>query len=154
ARVDEMDTDAFLAQAAEYDATGDLRDGVLKLLNLELQSHPFSVLRAAELKRWADSGEYERILARDYPRRSDACGASVGDAMRNAARNYRASFDMSAGPLIRTMRDVGRDFGTAFEAVGQGISETVGNLRERFTGWRRSGGRPPEDTGSSTDAPG
>src|SRR3546814_1460224 len=48
-RVSEIDIDAFLAQAAEYDASGDLRDGVLKLLNIELLSHPFSVLRAAEL---------------------------------------------------------------------------------------------------------
>ncbi|MBQ7805478.1 M48 family metallopeptidase, partial [Rhodococcus sp. (in: high G+C Gram-positive bacteria)] len=43
-RVSEIDIDAFLAQAAEYDASGDLRDGVLKLLIIELLSHPVSVL--------------------------------------------------------------------------------------------------------------
>ncbi len=32
-RVDKLDTQAFLAQAAEYDRTGDMRDGLLKLLN-------------------------------------------------------------------------------------------------------------------------
>ncbi len=56
AHLDEMDPDAFLAQAAEYESTGDLRDGVLKLLNLELQTHPFSVLRAAALQKWVEDG--------------------------------------------------------------------------------------------------
>src|SRR6266540_1197001 len=155
ARLDEMDTEAFLAQAAEYDATGDLRDGVLKLLNLELQSHPFSVLRAAELKRWVDGGEYDRIRNGEYPRRGEDRNASLGEEMRNAARTYKANFDMSADPLIRTIRDTGRDFGTAFDAVGQGLADTVNNLRERFTGWRRpsgSGGGSPESPWTS-DAP-
>jgi Zn-dependent protease with chaperone function len=154
ARLDEMDTEAFLAQAAEYDATGDLRDGVLKLLNLELQSHPFSVLRAAELKRWVDSGEYERILAGDYPRRGEDSAVSLGDEVRSAARTYKANFDVSADPLIRTIRDTGRDFGTAFDAVGQGVADTVNNIRERFGAWRRPSG--PAGSGESpwpSDAP-
>ena len=151
ARLDEMDVDAFLAQAADYDATGDLRDGVLKLLNLEPQSHPFSVLRAAELQRWIDSGEYERMLAGDYPRRTDDRSVSIAEEARTAARTYRTNFDMSADPLIRTIRDVGRDFGSAFDAVGQGVAETVANLRDRFTGWRRPG--QGEDAWRSTDRP-
>ncbi|MDT0488879.1 M48 family metallopeptidase, partial [Streptomyces doebereineriae] len=31
--LDKLDSQAFLAQARDYDATGDMRDGVLKLLN-------------------------------------------------------------------------------------------------------------------------
>jgi Zn-dependent protease with chaperone function len=151
ARLDEMDPDAFLAQAADYDATGDLRDGVLKLLNLEPQAHPFSVLRAAELQRWGDSGEYDRMLAGDYPRRTGDRSVSIGEEMRTAARTYRTNFDMSADPLIRTLRDVGRDFGTAFDAVGQGVAETVANLRDRFT--RRPGRPQGEDAWRSTDRP-
>jgi NAD(P)-dependent dehydrogenase (short-subunit alcohol dehydrogenase family) len=46
-RLERMDTQTFLAHAREYDRTGDMRDGLLKLLDLELQTHPFSVLRAA-----------------------------------------------------------------------------------------------------------
>ena len=37
---------------------GDLRDSVLKLLLIENRSHPFAVVRATELRRWVDSGEY------------------------------------------------------------------------------------------------
>jgi len=47
---DEIEVDAFLAQADDYESTGDLRDGVLKLLNTEKQTHPFAVVRAAELR--------------------------------------------------------------------------------------------------------
>jgi Zn-dependent protease with chaperone function len=148
ARLDEMDPEVFLAQAADYEATGDLREGVLKLLNIELRSHPFSVLRAAELQRWIDSGEYERMLAGDYPRRGGDRTVSIGEEMRTAARTYRMNFDMSTDPLIRTLRDVGRDFGTAFDAVGQGVAETVANLRDRFTGWRRPG-QPPGEGGQA-----
>jgi Zn-dependent protease with chaperone function len=149
ARLAEMDTEAFLAQAAEYDATGDLRDGVLKLLNLELQSHPFSVLRAAELRRWVDGGEYEAVLAGTYPRRGEDRDTSLGEEVRNAARTYKTNFDTSADPLIRTIRDTGRDVGSAFDAVGQGISETVSTIRERFTGWRRPGAPADKDSWSA-----
>lgn len=62
AMVSEMNHAAFLQQADDYDRTGDLRDGVLKLMNIELKTHPFSVLRAAELRRWSACGEYDRIL--------------------------------------------------------------------------------------------
>ncbi len=107
ARLSEMDSEAFLAQAAEYDAAGDLRDGVLKLLNLEGRTHPFAALRAAELRRWADSEEYARALAGDYPRRGDDRSASLAEEVRAAARSYRDSFDLSADPLVAVLRDVG-----------------------------------------------
>ncbi len=42
--------------AREYEKSGDMRDGVLKLLNSELQTHPFSVWRAAALTQWVDTG--------------------------------------------------------------------------------------------------
>src|ERR1700675_3224982 len=57
-RLDKLDSEAFMAQAREYEKTGDMRDGLLKLLNLELQTHPFSVLRAAALTNWVDTGGY------------------------------------------------------------------------------------------------
>lgn len=59
-RLDKLDSAPFLAQARAYERAGDMRDGLLKLLNLELQTHPFSVLRAAALTTWADTGGYGR----------------------------------------------------------------------------------------------
>ncbi|BDU05360.1 M48 family metallopeptidase [Nocardia cyriacigeorgica] len=137
ARVEEMNHGAFLAQADDYERSGDLRDGVLKLLNLELQSHPFSVLRAAELRRWIQSGDYERILGGDYPRRAHDKNAKISEEIKQAARSYRDTFDQSEDPLIRTVRTMGRDMGAAVNSVGQEVGGAVADLGKRFTEWRR-----------------
>jgi hypothetical protein len=138
ARISEIDVDAFLAQAAEYEASGDLRDGVLKLLNLELLSHPFSVLRAAELKKWVDTGEYAAVLRGDYPRRSTDHEAKVSEEFRNAARTYKNNFDTSEDPLIKTVRDIGSGFTGAVDAVGNGIGDVASDIKGRFDHWRKS----------------
>src|SRR4051794_25846551 len=52
--IGEMDIASFLEQAHEYDATGSLRDGMFKLINLEGRLHPLSAVRAGELRRWVD----------------------------------------------------------------------------------------------------
>ncbi len=143
ARLSAMNTTAFLGQAAEYERAGDLRDGVLKLLNLELQSHPFSVLRAAELRRWVREGSYRDILAGDYPRRSDDRATNLGEEIKGAARSYRDSFDQSEDPLVKTVRDVGKTFGSAAATVSDAFGEAVGNLGSRFADWRVN--RDPKD---------
>ncbi|MEV0946484.1 M48 family metallopeptidase [Rhodococcus sp. NPDC049939] len=139
-RVGEIDTESFLAQAAEYEASGDLRDGVLKLLNIELLAHPFSVLRAAELKKWVDSGAYAAILRGDYPRRGEDDDANVADEFRTAARTYRKNFDASTDPLIRLLREVGGGLGGAVEAVGTGVGDVASDIRDRFIRRRRNPG--------------
>jgi len=66
---DEIDLDAFLAQAAEYETEGDAVDRVWKVLNTAFQTHPFATVRAAELQRWVSAGDYDRIVRGEYPRR-------------------------------------------------------------------------------------
>lgn len=132
-----MNHTAFLAQADEYERSGDLRDGVLKLLNLELQSHPFSVLRAAVLRNWIASGEYGRILGGDYPRRAQDKDTKVSEEIRAAARSYKESFDQSGDPLFRTVRDLSRDVGSAVNTVGQEAAEAVSKIGKRFGEWRK-----------------
>ncbi|MGB7235987.1 MAG: Zn-dependent protease, partial [Rhodococcus sp. (in: high G+C Gram-positive bacteria)] len=115
-----------------------LRDGVLKLLNIELMAHPFSVLRAAELKKWVDSGEYAAVLRGDYPRKSTDHEAKASDEFRNAARSYKANFDTSEDPLIKTIRDLGNGFTGAVDAVGNGIGDVASDIKDRFDHWRKS----------------
>ncbi|MDX6742972.1 M48 family metallopeptidase [Actinocorallia sp. A-T 12471] len=105
-RLHEMSTEAFLAQAREYEASGDLRDGVLKFLNLLKQSHPFAVIRFGELHRWHGSPEHAAIMSGDYPRRADDSSASFTDEVKNAARSYKQSWEQSADPLFGKVRDV------------------------------------------------
>ncbi|MDH6125178.1 M48 family metallopeptidase [Kitasatospora sp. GP82] len=125
----EMNVDAFLEQAEEYDKAGDLRDGVLKLLQVLPQTHPFAVVRVAKLKQWAESEEYRSILAGAYPRRADDQDTSVGEQWRAAADSYSRSVKESKDPLMGLLRDVAGGVGT----VG-------GKLRDTFTGARGTGG--------------
>jgi Zn-dependent protease with chaperone function len=103
-RLAEMNADAFHDQAHEYDAVPDLRDSLLKILQLQGLTHPFAVVRFAELDNWVNSGAYERILGGDYPRREDDRSASLGDEVRNAAKAYQESWNRSEDPLISMVR--------------------------------------------------
>ena len=116
ANLDKIDAEAFLDQAKEYEAAGDLRDGVLKLLNTERSSHPFAVIRAAEVRRWIDSGEYQRILDGHYPRRTDDRQQSFGEAAREAGVSYKKRIDETTEPLVVAVRNLGTTVGTAADS--------------------------------------
>ena len=106
AQLSELNPDAFREQAHEYDAVPDLRDSILKILQLQGNTHPFAVVRFAELDYWATHGEYERILGGDYPRREADSSASVGEEVKNAAKSYQDSWKRSQDPLIGIFRGV------------------------------------------------
>ena len=133
-RLDKLDSQAFLAQAREYEKSGDMRDGVFKLLNLELQTHPFSVLRAAALTQWVDTGGYARVLSGEYPRRADDDGASFGDDFGEAARHYKDGFDQSDDPLIKGIRD---GLGGIVDGVGRAATTAADSLGRKISEWRQ-----------------
>jgi Zn-dependent protease with chaperone function len=65
----EMSRDAFLDQARAYQEAGKLEQLGKVLLFLTMGStftHPMPVHRTQQLERWAQSGEYERVLAGHY----------------------------------------------------------------------------------------
>jgi len=126
ARLAEMDVTEFLEQAREYDAQGDLRNGVLKLLSLQGQTHPFAVLRAAELRRWIDAGDYQRILGGDYPRRGAEDEPPIADEAREAARSYKDTMEDSADALMRLVRVVGEEA----VSVGQRVADRIRTDRD------------------------
>jgi hypothetical protein len=132
---------AFLAQALEYERTGDMRDGLLKLLNLELQTHPFSVLRAAALIHWVDTGGYGAIMAGDYPLRADDDHARWGGDIAAAARHYKDGFDQSDDPLIRGIRD---GLGGVIDGVGQAATNAADSVGPKIAEWRRNANRADE----------
>jgi Zn-dependent protease with chaperone function len=107
ARVEDMNLQAFLQQAEEYESTGDAREGVIRILNMLNATHPFAVLRALEIKRWVESGDYERILAGTYPNRADDPRTSFVDEVKAAAASYKQNFDRSPDPLFKFLRDLG-----------------------------------------------
>ncbi|HZC73306.1 MAG TPA: M48 family metallopeptidase [Jatrophihabitans sp.] len=131
AHLDRIDVTAFLKQADDYQGAGDLRDGVLKLLNTERTSHPFAVVRAGEINRWAAGDEYRDILAGHYPRRSDDQTASFSDSARDAARSYKKRIDESSDPLVGALRGFGSSVGTAADSVFDWLSRRArGGVQE------------------------
>ncbi|CAN5512481.1 M48 family metallopeptidase [soil metagenome] len=116
--LDDLDPTSFFAQGAEYDATGDLRDSLVKLMLVEAQSHPFAVVRASELRRWVDSGAYTRILGGAYPRRAEDADAKVSEAAQHAARSYAESFRQSQDAVTKLVRDASGTFAAVRDWVG------------------------------------
>ncbi|SDC66556.1 M48 family metallopeptidase [Actinokineospora iranica] len=120
----QIDIPSFLQQAKEYEDVEDIRDSIHKLRTVEGMSHPFAVVRAAQLQRWAASEEYRAILAGDYRRRDDeAPGSTFSDDMRSAAKSYKESFAASTDPLARALND-----------VGEALSGAAGKVFSRFGG--------------------
>ncbi len=131
----EIDTAAFLEQAAEYDRGGDLRDSVIKLRMLVGLTHPLPVARASDLRRWVDEGAYQRILAGDYPRRDDDSTASVSADAKEAAEEYRRAFARSEDPLAGLVRR----FGEGAAGVGEWVGSGAGRVRDWWAGATRPG---------------
>lgn len=119
----EMNVDSFLEQAEEYEAGGDLRDSVLKILNVLPRTHPFPVVRAAELKAWSESRDFQRILDGHYPRRDDDGDTSVTDSFRQSAAAYASDVRNSKDPLMKLVTD-----------IAGGAGDLGGRVRNAFTG--------------------
>jgi Zn-dependent protease with chaperone function len=135
-RLSEMNADAFHEQAHEYDAVPDLRDSILKILQLQGNTHPFAVVRFAEIDHWYSSGAYQRILDGDYPRRADDRSASVTTEIKSAAAAYQESWSRSEDPLITMLRG----------GIG-GVARAGSGLFDRFSG------RGPDSGSDSPDSP-
>ena len=111
-QLDDLDATSFFAQGKEYD-DADLRDSVLKLLLIENRTHPFAVVRAAELRRWVDSGDYTRILSGDYPRRDTDADAKLSEAAAEAARSYSEQFRQTQDAVGKLVHDAAGWAGSA-----------------------------------------
>ncbi len=136
---DQMSIDEFQKQADEYRAAGDVLDSVLKFQLLLLQTHPFPVLRVAELQKWVDSGEYDKILGGDYERRGDEPDNNWTQDVKATADDYKKAYDDSQDPLVSTLRDFTEG------AAATGV-EIFSFLRKKFT--------EASDSDSARQAPG
>lgn len=88
-RGETLDLDEFVAQAEEYRKGGDLLDSVYKVLNVLGATHPFAVVRVAELKDWVEGGAYERILAGEYRRRDEEDTRPYREDLAEALAGYK-----------------------------------------------------------------
>lgn len=59
---DEIDNELFLDQAVEFeDFDNNIFDKLLKLFSELYRSHPWTVMRAKELRKWYDDGDYSKV---------------------------------------------------------------------------------------------
>jgi Zn-dependent protease with chaperone function len=98
----QMDVEEFIRQAEEYNNANTVLDTTYKLLNLVWRTHPFAVVRVAELLKWSKSAEYEAILKGNYPTgRTD-----MKDDFAKAAEGYRQDWKENAQPFQNVFSEV------------------------------------------------
>jgi len=90
-----------------------LLDTVFKLLNTVSRSHPFNTVRAAELQRWIEGGDYEAIRNDVYPRR--------GEDDRPLRRDYADAADYYGTQTRDAVRQVGDALSKTRDAVADFI---------------------------------
>jgi Zn-dependent protease with chaperone function len=127
-KIGQMNLEEFMQQAMDYESSGTFLEGVQKIMNLLGQDHPFPVIRLKELKVWRDSGEYERILAGEYPRKGDP--RSRKEEFQKAAGKYKEDLKNSGNPIDRLAVDIGE----GIEKAGKEIEGVLKN----FLGGNRS----------------
>jgi hypothetical protein len=122
-RVDELNLDAFLAQAREYEDWDDPSDRVRRFFYEINSTHPYAVRRVSEVMKWVQSGEYDRIQRGEYVRRGEEppVGQEAGDAFDFYANRFRAIF---------------KDIGENMTKIGN----QIGGLAEQAADWLRSRG--------------
>lgn len=72
---DQMNTEEFVLQADLYsELDSETFSKIYKFLMTKYQTHPYSVLRAKDIKVWAEGDQYQNILNGEYPRSEQPSG--------------------------------------------------------------------------------
>jgi Zn-dependent protease with chaperone function len=122
---DQLNLDAFMAQAMEYESWEDSHDRVRRFF-LEIgATHSYAVRRVSEVMSWVQSGEYDRIIRGEYRRRGDDKNVreEAGDAMEFYAERFRSLF-----------REIGENVTSLGSQVGDASQQLADWLRTRRAG--------------------
>jgi Zn-dependent protease with chaperone function len=112
----EMDLNAFLVQAKEFEESGGALDRVFKILGVLMRTHPFNTVRAAELQRWIEGGEYDRILRGEYPRRgTEADQRPLDKDLDDAREHYTKEAKTVVDDVVDTAKRAAQAFSDAFK---------------------------------------
>jgi Zn-dependent protease with chaperone function len=134
----ELNLDAFLAQAMEYQTWEDSSDRLRRFLNELNFTHPNAVRRVAEVMAWVKAGDYDRIQRGEYRTRDqpDNVREEAGDAVDYYTERFKAIF-----------REMGENIANLGSQVGEQGQKLAEWLRSRKSG-------PPfggDDDGDSDD---
>jgi Zn-dependent protease with chaperone function len=134
---EQLNLDAFLAQAREYEDWDDPSDRVRRFFYEINSTHPYAVRRVSEVMKWVQSGEYDRIQRGEYIRRGEEppVQEEAGAAFEFYANRFREIF---------------KDIGENVTKVGN----QIGGLAEQAAEWLRSRGGGGGATGGSGNGEG
>jgi hypothetical protein len=128
---DQLDLDAFMAQAMEYENWEDSHDRIRRFFNEINATHSYAVRRVSEVMKWVQSGEYDRIIRGEYRKRGDDANVreEASDAMEYYAERFRALF-----------RELGENV--------TNLGSQVGDVSQQVADWLRKRGGGPGSGGS------
>jgi Zn-dependent protease with chaperone function len=89
-----LDLDAFIRQANDYEEWSSGWDKLNRLRAQLSLTHSYPVRRVKEITAWVQSGEYDRIVAGEYPTRDQQADArkEAGDAVEFYKERFHAIF--------------------------------------------------------------
>jgi Zn-dependent protease with chaperone function len=112
----QMDLNAFLVQAKEYEESGGALDRIFQILNTLERTHPFNTLRAAELQRWIEAGHYDRVVRGEYTRRGpDAERRPIDQDINEARDHYYKEAKAAVHDVVDGAKRAARAFSDAFK---------------------------------------
>jgi Zn-dependent protease with chaperone function len=122
----QVNLNEFFMQAKEFEDQKTVLDSIHKLLNQLWLSHPYPVVRLQELKTWASSGAYQRILEGDYIHR-DEVRVNLGEDLKDGADFYKSSLKKSDDPILKFVNTVGEEIEKAATDIGDRLKDFMKN---------------------------
>jgi peptide subunit release factor 1 (eRF1) len=106
---EDLNLDAFMAQAMAYENWDDASDRVRRFFNEIGQTHAYAVRRVSEVMKWVQSGEYDRIVRGEYRTRDQEANVreEASDAMDFYAERFRSLFREAGDNLTNLGNQVG-----------------------------------------------
>jgi Zn-dependent protease with chaperone function len=128
---EQLNLDAFLTQAMEYQNWDDPTDRVRRFFNEIGQTHSNAVKRVSEVMAWVTAGEYDRIVRGEYRTRDQQGNVreEAGDAVEFYTERFRAIF-----------REAGENL--------TNLGSQAGDLGQQLADWVRSRGSGGGDKGN------
>ena len=112
----QMDLNAFLVQAREFEESGGAIDRIFKILGVLMRTHPFNTVRAAELQRWVEAGDYDRIVRGEYTRRgTEAENRPLDKDIDDARDHYMKEAKAVVNDVVDTAKRAAQAFSDAMK---------------------------------------
>ena len=105
----ELNLDAFIAQAMDYDEAGNGLDRLTRLTQDLRLTHPMPVRRVNQLLAWVRSGDYDRIIGGDYIRVGQE--PPLRDEASAAQDHYATRISDAVGQAGSSISDMGQQLG-------------------------------------------